>query len=146
MPFFARAAGFQQLTLLPTTTITTAVSAGVGTASTELLGMVSLSLQAVFVYGSGGTSAKFWVQTSLDFGTTWFDIACFAFATTTATAIHSVRSLTAVAANYTPTSKTLADNTIKDGLLGCCLRVSYTTTGTYAGGTTIAITGVSKGA
>jgi hypothetical protein len=146
MPYNASLKASRQLILLPTTTLTTADAAGLGTAATELTGMVSLSVQAVFVYGSGGTSATFYVQTSLDAGTTWFDIMCFAFTTSSATAIHSVRAQTAVTANYTPTAKALTANTIKDGLLGCCVRLAYSTVGTYAGGTTITITGVSKGA
>ena len=136
-------AGIAQLSLL-SATITTAAAGVVSTPITGLLGMTSVSAQAVFTYGSGGTSAKYYLQTSLDGGATWFDIACWAFATTTATAIHSVRTATAVAANYTPLDATLTDNTIKDGLLGCCLRIKYTTVGTYAGGTTIAITGLAK--
>jgi hypothetical protein len=137
--------GFRALNLLAATTITTAAADVVTTPITDLIGMQVVMAEATFTYGSGGTSAKFWLQTSLDFGTTWFDIACWAFATTTASAIMSTRSFTAVAANYTPTDATLADNTIKDGLLGDRLRIKYTTVGTYATSTTIAITGLSKG-
>lgn len=135
----------RELTLLPSTTITTAVSAGLSTAVTGLEGLDVLSAQAVFTYGSSGTSATFYLQTTLDAGTTWFDIACWAFTTSTATRIHSVRSSVAVAANITPGSKTLTANTILDGLLGSQVRIAYTTVGTYAGATTIVITAVSKG-
>lgn len=137
--------GYRYLPLLATTTITTAVTGVTTTPITDLLGMQVLAAQATFTYGSGGTTAKFYLQTSLDFGASWFDIACWAFATTTAAPIMSVRSLTAVAANYAPTDATLTDNTIKDGLLGDRLRINYTTVGTYATATTIVITGVSKG-
>ncbi len=137
--------GYRALTLLPTTTLTVAAANVATTPITDLLGMQVVAVQATFTYGSGGTTATFYLQTSLDFEASWVDIACWAFAVTTATAIMSVRALTAVAANYTPTSGTLTDNTIKDGLLGDRLRVLYTTVGTYADDTTILITGISKG-
>ena len=138
-------AGYANSALLAATTITTAVTAVVTTPVADLLGMQVLTLLAKFVYGSAGTNATAWVQTSFDGGVTWVDIACFQFTTATASKINSVRALTAVAADYTPTDGTLTANTIKDGILGDRLRVKYTTTGTYAGGTTLAIFAVAKG-
>lgn len=145
MSVIMRDAGFQAVTLLPTTTITTAVTAVVTTPVTGLLGMHIVTLIANFAWGSAGTTVKAWVQTSFDGGGTWVDIACFAFTTAIARTIHSVRSATAVAANYVATDGTLADNTVKDGLLGDRLRVKYTTTGTYATNTTLTISAVTKG-
>jgi hypothetical protein len=139
-------AGARRFAVLTLTTITTAVT-GVTTNGGpwgDLTDIVVATFQATFTYGSGGTTAKFWLQTSFDAGVTWVDVANFAFTTSTARTIHSVRSATAVAANYVATDGTLADNTIKDGLLGDRLRVKYTTTGTYAGGTTIQIDVVTK--
>lgn len=92
-----------------------------------------LGLQANFTYsGSGGTSCKAWIQTSFDEGTTWIDVANFAFATTTARKISAVKTAIALAAAATPTDGTLADNTILDGCLGDRVRAKITTTGTYA--------------
>lgn len=139
-------AGARRFALLSVTTITAAVT-GItvnGGPIVDLTDIVVASFQATFVYGSAGTSAKFWIQTSFDAGVTWVDIANFAFTTSSLRAISSVRAATVVAANYTATDATLADNTIKDGLLGDRLRVKYTTTGTYAGSTTIAIDAVTK--
>ena len=124
-------------TLMPATTITTAVT-GVATEPFSFQPHGSATFTAIFDYGSGGTTAKAWVQTSLD-GTTWTDVANFAFTTADATRIHKITEDATVAANYTPTDGTLADNTIKDGLLGDRYRVKYTTTGTYAGATTLTI-------
>lgn len=138
--------GYQAITLLAATTITSAVTAEVTTPVAGLVGMQSVSMQATFAWGSAGTTAKAWVQTSFDGGTTWVDIACFAFTTAVARTVHSLRANTAVAANYVATDGSLADNTIKDGLLGDRLRVKYTTTGTYADDTTLAIHAVTKGA
>jgi hypothetical protein len=128
--------------LLPQKTLSTAITAAVTDPIAVPPDAVSLSVEAVFVRAGGGTTAKFWVQTSLDGGTTWVDIMCFAFTTTTASAINSVRTTTAVAANYTPTDGTLSDNTIKDGILGDRIRLKYTTVGTYTGASSIAISGV----
>jgi hypothetical protein len=126
-------------TLMPQTTISVARTAVLEEVVRVPLDARVLGIQAVFAYGSGGTTVKAWVQTSFDGGTTWVDIANFAFTTAAARAINSVRTDTAVAANYTATDGTLADNTIKDGLLGDRLRVKWTTTGTYGGTTNLKI-------
>jgi len=96
-----------------------------------------VSAQASFVFGSGGTACKAYVQTSLDGGLTWFDIMCFTFVGTTAKKISAVKMWTALAAAYAPTDGTLTDDTIKDGVLGDRLRCKCISTGTYAGSTTI---------
>jgi len=118
-------------------TITTAVTASVS-ATLQLINVRNLYIQGKFTYGSGGTSAKAWLQTSLDGGTSWIDIANFAFTTATATRVYSLDG-TAVTTIYTPTDATLTDNTVKNGILGDKYRVKYTTTGTYAGSTTLAV-------
>jgi hypothetical protein len=102
----------------------------------------NLQLQATFTYGSGGTAVTSWIQTSLDGGLTWIDIASFAFTTSSAKFVYSLfNSPTALqaATQYTPTDGTLANNTAINGIFGPQLRVKYTTTGTYAGGTTLNI-------
>lgn len=138
----------QQIILLPSTTITTAVT-GIVTVPTSvtglrLSGMYYLAAHAIFTYGSGGTTAKFWVQTSLDGGTTWIDIMNFAHTTASLSRMSAVVATTALAAVTALTDGTLADNLIVSGLLGDRLRVKYTTTGTYGGSTTISIEGVAK--
>lgn len=140
--------GARRFALLTLTTITTAVTGVVtnGGPIVDLTDIIVASFQITFTYGSGGTTAKFWVQTSFDAGVSWVDIANFALTTSSLRAVSSVRTGTAVAANYTATDGTLADNTIKDGLLGDQLRVKYTTTGTYAGSTTVQIDAVTKAA
>ena len=131
--------------IFPPVTITTALTGiVVGAAVTGFGAVKYLACQAVFTYGSAGTTAKFWVQTSLDQGVTWIDIMSFAFTTATLSKVSAVTTTTALAAAVTPASATLADNTILSGLIGDQLRVLSTTTGTYAGGTTIAIGAVTK--
>jgi len=99
----------------------------------------SLLLQANFTYGSGGTTADAWVQTSLDSGATWIDIANFHFTTASLRYLFNLSALTPVTTEYAATDGTLAANTAKDGIIGPFLRVKYVTTGTYAGSTTLRI-------
>lgn len=136
------AAQTRTTTLLPQTTIAAAQTGVVEEVILVPPGARSLSVQARFLYGSGGTTAKAWVQTSLDGGSTWVDIICFAFGTAAERVVSSVRADTAVGANYAATDATLADDTIKDGILGDRIRVKWTTTGTYAGATSLKLTGV----
>lgn len=120
-----------QITLLDID-ITTAVSITAAPSSFVLENWINtLLLEANFVYGSGGTSAKAYVQTSID-GENWTDIASFAFTTASAKKTANLSSKTAVTTVYTPTDGTLTDNTVKDGVIGNRLRVKYVTVGTYA--------------
>jgi hypothetical protein len=99
----------------------------------------NVAMQGRFAYGSGGTTVTAWVQTSLDGGGTWTDVACFQFLLASARLLFNLSALTAVTTQYTPTDGALAVNTAKDGLIGSMWRVKYTTTGTYAGNTTLEI-------
>lgn len=136
--------GSRSATLLSSTTITTAVTAQTGTAVISLVGAKALVVEAAFTYGSGGTTAKVWVQTRVA-GGTWRDIMSLAFTTSSATKWSKVSSYTAMAAAQTASDAALSDDTILDGLLGSEVRVKYTTTGTYAGGTTLVIRAAIKG-
>ncbi|MDE2467773.1 MAG: hypothetical protein KGL35_03285 [Bradyrhizobium sp.] len=126
--------------LLPATTITAAVTAAVG-ATLQLRDGAphALLIQANFTYGSGGTSATAYVQTSVDGGLTWCDIANFAFTTASGRKLFNLSCLTPVTTQATPTDGALTANTAVDGVLGRHFRVKYTTVGTYAGGTTLEV-------
>ncbi len=123
-------------------TITTALTAQVTVPLQVAKGGVppSVTVQCTFTYGSGGTTADAWVQTSLDGGLTWVDIANCHFTTSTARFVYNLSSMTPVTTEYAPTDGTLAANTSKDGILGPSFRAKYTTTGTYAASTTIVVT------
>jgi hypothetical protein len=99
----------------------------------------SLCAQATFTYGSGGTTVDAYLQTSLDGGLTWIDVAEFHFTTASARYVFNLSSLTPVTTEYTPTSGSLAANTAKDGILGKLFQVQTVTTGTYAGSTSLRI-------
>ena len=101
------------MTTLANITITTAVTGFVTPPMQFLEGPpLSLSVEANFTYGSGGTSVDAWLQTSLDGGTTWCDMAEFSFTTASARKGASIPSSTAI----TPvvvTDGTLAANSHK---------------------------------
>lgn len=113
---------------------------GVGSALTasaltpvqDLEGILAATIEARFSYGSGGTTCKVWVQTTLDDGASWFDIACFAFTTASAIKVVNLSGLTPVTTPVTPTDAGMADNTVQDGILGSNLRAKITSTGTYS--------------
>jgi hypothetical protein len=105
---------------------------------TRLEGMKRLSIQAILTYGSGGTVVKVYMQTTLDQGVTWFDVACLTFATATAKRGANVISNTSVA-TFTPAEVTLTDNTVLSGPLGDQIRYKAVSTGTYAGNTSLAV-------
>jgi hypothetical protein len=95
----------------------------------------SLCVQANFTYGSGGTTVDAYLQTSLDGGLTWIDIAQFHFLTTSARVVYNLNSQTPFIGQYTATDGTLAANTSKDGILGTLFQVKTASTGTYVGTT-----------
>jgi hypothetical protein len=127
------------MTILANLPITTAVAAQV-TAPVEFdVKPLSAALQANLVYGSGGTTIDAWVQTSLDGGATWTDVANFHLTTSSARKIVNLSSLTPETTQVTPTDGSLSANTAQDGVIGSLWRVKYTTTGTYAGSTTLRV-------
>lgn len=130
---------------LPALTIGAAVALTSTTPVIQLGGIKYLVVQAVFLYGAGGTTVKAFVQTSLDAGATWVDIMALAFTTAAAKKISAVVNSTALAAATVPVVGALTDDTIVSGLLGDRLRISYVSTGTYTGATSLAVDAVVKG-
>jgi hypothetical protein len=92
----------------------------------------NIAVQANFTYGSGGTTVDAYLQTSLDSGNTWIDIAEFHFALASLRQVYNLNAQTPVSTAYTPTDGSLAASTAKDGILGPQYRVKYTSAGTYA--------------
>jgi hypothetical protein len=105
-------------------------------------GVRALALQVAFVRAAGGTTCKVYLQTSLDGGITWADIACLAFATTTSTKVSAVKPGLATTPNTTPTDGTMTDNTILEGVLGDRVRVKHVVVGTYSGASSLTATAV----
>lgn len=107
-------------------------------------GVRALDLQArLDVVGSPGTSVKAWVQTSIDGGATWLDLACFAFATSSAVKAArlpgaALKSPAAIAEG------TLADDTANDGPFGERFRIKVTSAGSYGAGTTLTLVAIPR--
>lgn len=140
--------------LLPTTPITGPVTAAVGPVfqlrnTSGSAYPSTLTVQANFVYGSGGLTASVWLQTSLDGGSTWTDVALLSFTTSSARLIQSLTSayVTGQAATgLVPTDGAMTSTPgFVQGVFGNLWRVKFTTTGTYAGGTTLRVDVVGNG-
>jgi len=127
------------MNLLTLSPITAAVAATASSPAKLNAPPRNLCVQANFTYGSGGTTVDAYLQTSIDGGTTWVDICNFHFTTASARFLFNLNSQTPVTTEYTPTDGSLTANTSKDGILGRQFRVKYQSSGTYAGGTTLAI-------
>ncbi|MGE4044466.1 MAG: hypothetical protein AB7F35_06410 [Acetobacteraceae bacterium] len=95
-------------------------------------GMTAASVQIMFSYGSGGTSAVIYVQTSLDNGMTWMDIAAIAVTTSSETHCFNFSGLTPKATSITPSDGAMSNDTALDGFLGDRLRLKIVSVGTYA--------------
>jgi hypothetical protein len=138
------ALGSQAVTILSSTVITTAASGVASTPIVGLDGMTYLLVQANFTYGSGGTSVAAYIQTSLDQGATWIDVMEFGFTTANGRLVSSV--ISASVANVAALDGSLSAGTVQNGILGDRVRVKYTSVGTYAGTTTLQVTGLAKAA
>jgi len=111
----------------------TAAGTVVGDVVSGLAGVAQIDAQLRFAYGSGGTTAKAYLQTSLDQGTTWFDLWCFAAAQASKTRI---RALIPAAGEVAPVDAALADDTVAAGIvLGDRFRLKLVSVGVYAGNT-----------
>lgn len=120
-----------------------AAGTGVWPAYNNLGAAEHLATQARFTYGSGGTSAKFYLQSSLDGEGTWFDVICYAF-TNTSRRVIAAASLGVEEANPEAIEDgTLLDNTARQGVLGDVFRIKYVIVGNYVD-STICIAGIAK--
>lgn len=124
-------------------TITTA-GTQVGEWVSSLDGLLALVAQLRFAYGSGGTTVRAYLQTSLDQGVTAIDIACVLFGTASEVAVRNFSALTPTITQITSTDGTLADDTTIDGVLGDRVRLKLTSTGTYGGSTVLTADAVAR--
>ena len=139
------------MTLLCNTGITTALTSAIQSVNglPYLAGFgkpQAVTFQAAFTYvASAATSVDAYVQTSVDGGNTFFDVAEFHFTTASLTTYLNANGDTAVAASVTLTNGTLAANTAINGFLGDRFRVVITSVGTYGASTNLRIDAFSRG-
>lgn len=122
-----------------------AVTGLVGPVHAVPFGARGLAFQVDLTVAGGGTTAVIYLQTSVDGGSKWSDIACVSLTTATARRIGAVKFDIAVAASVTPTDGAMTANTILDGYIGDRIRVKHTSTGTYTGASTIVVAGCFRG-
>src|SRR3990167_1869141 len=103
----------------------------------DLDGMLSATIQANFTYGSGGTTVRLMIETSLDQGTTWIEGWRGLFGTASEENGINLFALTPKTSPVTPAA--LSDDTCLDGIFGPRWRAKITSTGTYAGNTSLAV-------
>lgn len=120
-----------------------AAGEGVWPAYNNLGSVEHIIAQARFRYTSGGTSARFYLQSSLDNELTWFDVICFSFALTSRRVIASASLGVEEANPETIEDGTLADNTARQGVLGDVFRIKYKIVGDYVD-SFICIAGIAK--
>jgi hypothetical protein len=139
LAFVVPASATSVINVTITTAITTTTTPVLQFRSTLAL-PVNLAVQCTFVYGSGGTTADAYLQTSLDGGVTWLDVYHCSVTTASLHQVVNLSSNTPVTTPFTPTDGTLAANTVSaSAVFGSQWRCKYVSTGTYAGGTTLRI-------
>lgn len=105
-------------------------------------GVQALTTQFRFSYGSGGTSVRAYLQTSLDQGATPIDISCAVFGTASSVNVVNLSGLTPMMSIWGdgfPADGALADSTIIDGILGDRFRIKLVSTGVYAASTVLSV-------
>lgn len=118
--------------------ITAGVSAG-GAAQAfidRLEGMAAATVFADFDYGSGGATCVVVVETSIDQGDNWIEVARLDFATADD---KKTVCITAAQPALPSSVQALSSEGVVDGVLGDRLRAKVTSTGTYAGGTKVTV-------
>ena len=109
-----------------------------------LQGLNAASLQVRFNWGSGGTQTNVFIQSSIDQGQTWFDIANIQFTTSSGTELINLSGLDKLTTPTAPTNLTLTPNTVLDGPIGDRLQAVIVSTGTYGGNTLVSVRGIAR--
>lgn len=109
-----------------------------GAAATGFAGVSSFTVQVKFGYGSGGGSGSYYLQTSLDQGNTWIDIAANNFTTASLTDLWNFRADASIGP-VNPSDGSMTAGTKQDGVLGDRLRLKIITASTAYVNTTVAV-------
>lgn len=120
--------------------ITAALTAEAQTPQVLTAAALALTLLVKFALeGVAGTSITVRVQTSLDGGVTWYDVAAFGFTNASATKAVNLSGLTPVTTPPTLTSGSMASGSAQDGILGDRFRVLLDSVGAYGAGSTLQV-------
>ncbi len=112
---------------------------------TGFAGILALSLQAAFVYGSGGSTATLYIQTSLDQGQSEIDIAAIQFGVANGVEVANLSGLTPKTTPFAPTQQALTPGTCVDGVLGDYLRAVLVVAGAgYGSNSSLNVAGVAR--
>ncbi len=102
--------------------------------------MQAMTAQFRFIYGSGGSSVKCYLQTTLDDNADVpIDITCIVFQQASEVALLNFSGLTPKLTQVNPGDGTIADDTALDGIFGDRFRVKCISSGTYAGSTVLSV-------
>jgi len=108
--------------------ITTPLVAVVQTPTVNLDGMSAATIYAELLGATGGTSVSALVQSTMDGGVTWLDVARFDFTA----AAKKWCVLQGIAAKAVATYAALAAEGVNDGLLGNQFRAIISSVGTFS--------------
>jgi len=115
-------------------------SAQVTAAATGFGAPMAVTIQALFAYvADSATSITAHVQTSLDGGQSWWDIACVQFTTASGAKYMACAGGEGVSAAVNLSDGSLSANTAIDGFLGDRFRVKWVSAGDYGAGTRLDI-------
>lgn len=132
--------GDNAITTATTGEVITSASDAAGASQAYLSGLgdkLGATLSINVTYGSGGSTLKVIIETSIDQGTTWLEVYRAAFTTAGGQRIVNVSALTPKTTPLTPAA--LSDDTVVDGLFGDRWRARKIVTGTYAGNTSVSV-------
>jgi hypothetical protein len=134
--------GDEQISVAVTDEVLTEGVSAAGVAQSFIDGLefvAAVALLVNFQYGAGGTTCVVVVQTSLDQGSNWIDVARFDFAQASAAKRANLSGLTPVAVGAI---SVLGSESVLDGIIGDRMRAKITTTGTYSGATSVSVRAV----
>lgn len=103
----------------------------------RLDGMLSATIQANFTWGGGGTSVSVRIETSLEQGANWVEVARFQFTTQSAMKLLNIVAGNEIVAIYQPAA--LTNDTGKSGIFGTRWRCIISSVGTYTGNTALTV-------
>lgn len=110
----------------------------------DLAGLDAVTLQISLAGAAGGSTINVYIQTSIDQGQTWFDVANVAFTTTPGVALVNLSGLDKLTTPTAPSNLALTSNTVLDGPLGDRLQAVVVSTGAYTGNTLVSVRGVAR--